>query len=122
MARPMRNSARVRQVLQPRDRRLRAQFAIRGRKVERHLEHRIGAQPIGVVAVLIARRDHQHAKANDLGHRMRDMVGSARVLDAGGHALGDAKSALDLAQSQNPAVGGKPPAVEFNHDILARDR
>ena len=50
------------------------------------------------------------------------MVGSARVLDAGGHPLGDAKAALDLAQSQNPAVGGKPPAVEFDHDILARDR
>jgi hypothetical protein len=28
----------------------------------------------------------------------------------------------DLAQSQNPAVGGNPPAVEFDHDIFARDR
>jgi len=53
---------------------------------------------------------------------LRDMVGSARVLDAGGHPLGDAKAALDLAQSQNPAVGGKPPAVEFDHDILAREQ
>jgi hypothetical protein len=50
------------------------------------------------------------------------MFTSARVLDAGGHAPGDAKPALDLAQSQNPAVGGKPAAVEFDHDILARDR
>ena len=53
---------------------------------------------------------------------MRDVVGSARVPNAAGHALGDAKAAFDLAQSQNPAVKGKPPAVEFNHDIFARDR
>jgi hypothetical protein len=50
------------------------------------------------------------------------MVASARVLDAGGHPLGDAKAALDLAQSQNPAVRRQPAAVEFDHDILARDR
>ena len=114
--------AGVGQVLQPRDRRLRTQFAIRRRQIERHLEHRIAAQRIGVVAVLIARRDHQQAKANDVGYRMRDMVGSARVLDAGGHALGDAKAALDLAQSQNTAVRRQLAAVEFDHDILARDR
>ena len=112
----------VGQVLQPGDRRLRAQLAIRRRQIERHLEHRIGAQRIGVVAVLITRRDHQQPKANDVGHRMRDVLGSAWVLDAGGHALGDAKAPLDLAQSQNPAVRGKPSAVEFDHDILARDR
>jgi hypothetical protein len=41
---------------------------------------------------------------------MRDMVGSAWVLDARGHPLGDAKAALDLAQSQNPAVRSRPPS------------
>ena len=37
----------VGQVLQPGDRRLRAQLAIRRRQIERHLEHRIGAQRNG---------------------------------------------------------------------------
>jgi hypothetical protein len=54
------------------------------------------------------------------GHRARDMVGSARVLDAGDDALGDAKAVLDLAQSQNPTIRKQPAAVEFDHDILAR--
>jgi hypothetical protein len=51
--------ANVRQVLQPRDRRLRAELPIRRRQIERHLEHRIAAQGIGVDPVLVAGADHQ---------------------------------------------------------------
>ena len=112
----------VGQVLQPRDRRLGTQFAIRARQIERHLEHRIGAQRIGVVAVLITRRDHQQAKPDNVRHRMRDVVGSAQVNDAGGHALGDAQAALDLAQSQNPAVRRQKAAIKFDDHILAGNR
>jgi hypothetical protein len=57
----------VGQVLQSRDRRLRAQIGRRRQPLQRQLEHRIAAQRIGVVAVLVAGRDHQHAKADDLG-------------------------------------------------------
>src|SRR5271165_5323242 len=39
--------ANVRQILEPRDRRLRAQFPIGRRQIERHLEHRIASQTIG---------------------------------------------------------------------------
>jgi hypothetical protein len=35
---------------------------------------------------------------------VRDLVRRARVGDAGGHAIGDAKTLLDLAQNQNPTV------------------
>jgi hypothetical protein len=96
--------ARIGQVFQPRDRWLRTQFAIRRQKIERHLEHGIAAQPIGVVAVLVARRDHQQTKAHNSGERVRDLVRRARVDEAGGHPIGDAKALLDLAQSQNPAI------------------
>ena len=51
--------ASIGQVLQTRDRRLRTQFAIGWRQVERHLEHGIAAKMDGVVAVFVARRDHQ---------------------------------------------------------------
>ena len=64
----------------------------------------------GVVAVFIARRDHQQPKADDVGERVRDLVRRARVLDAGGHAIGDAKPLLDLAQNQNrrrPTTAGR---------------
>ena len=58
------------------------QRAIRWRQFERHLEHGIGAQGIGVVAVLIARRDHQQPKANDVGEAMRDLIGALAGLRA----------------------------------------
>ena len=96
--------ASVGQVFQSRDRRLRTQFAIRWRKVERHLEHGIAAKRGGIVAVFVARSDHQQPKTNAVGEAMRDLVGRARILDAGGHAIGDAKALLDLAQSQKPAI------------------
>ena len=77
---------------------------------------------IGVVAVFIARRDHQQPKANDVGERVRDLVGRARVLDAGGHAIGDAKALLDLAQNQNAAIRRQQTSVEFGDNRLAGNR
>ena len=74
--------AGVGQIFQSRDRRLRTQFAIRRREIERHLEHGIAAQTGGVVAVFVARRDHQQPKADDVGERVRDLIGRARVFDA----------------------------------------
>ena len=77
---------------------------------------------IGVVAVFVARRDHQQPKADDVGERVRDLVRRARVFDAGGHAIGDAKALLDLAQNQNPAVRRQQTAIEFGDDRLAGNR
>ncbi len=111
--------AGVGQVFQSRDRRLRAQFAIRWREIERHLEHGIAAKTGGVVAVFIARRDHQQPKANDVGERMRDQIGRSRVFDARRDAIGDAKALLHLAQNHNPAVRRQQTAIEFGDDCLA---
>jgi hypothetical protein len=65
------------QIFKTRDRRLRTQFAIRRREIERHLEYGIAAKTGGVVAVFIARRDHQQPKPNDIGQRVRDLIGRA---------------------------------------------
>ena len=111
--------ASVGQVLESRDRRLRAQFAIRRRKIERHLEHRIAAKTGGVVAVFIARRDHQQPKADDVGERVRDQIRRARVFDARRYAVGDAKALLHLAQNHNPPIRRQQTAVEFGDDCLA---
>ena len=101
---------------------MRTQFAIRRQEIERHLEHGIAAQRIGVVAVFVARRDHQQTKAHDSGERMRDRVRRARVDEAGGHAIGDAKALLDLAQSQKPAIRRQQTAVEVDDNPLAGNR
>jgi hypothetical protein len=111
----------VRQVLQTRDGGLRTQLTVRWRPVERHLEQGIAPKPCGVVAVLVAGRDHQQAKANDVGQGVGDLIGRPRILDAGGKPSGDTQALLDRAERQHPAVGRQQPAVELGHDRLAGD-
>ena len=114
--------AGVRQIFQTRDRRLRTQIAVRRRKIMRHLEDRIDAKAVGVVAVLVAPGDHQQAKTNDVGERVRDLLRRTRIDDAGGQAFGDAKTLLDLAQNQHAGVRRQQPAVELGDDLLGPDR
>ena len=114
--------AGVRQIFQTRDRRLRTQIAVRRRKIMRHLEDRIDAKAVGVVAVLVTPGDHQQAKTNDVGERVRDLLRRTRIDDAGGHAFGDAKTLLDLAQNQHAGVRRQQPAVELGDDLLGPDR
>ena len=95
---------RPRQVLEPRDGRLRAERGLLGQMVERELEHRVVAQAVGVVAVLVAGRDHQQAEAQDGGDAVPDPLRGARVVDAGGEPIGDAEPMLDLAQGQQATV------------------
>jgi hypothetical protein len=101
---------------------LRGELALGRREALRHLENRVAAQSRGVIAVLIACADHQQAKANDVGERMGDEIGIARIADAAGEPLGDAQALLDLAQQQHAAIGRQEPAVEFGDDGLARNR
>jgi hypothetical protein len=96
--------AGVRQVFQQRDRRLRTQIALRWSQIMRHLEDWTDAKGIGVVAVLMASRDHQQAETNDVGEPVRDQFGYARINDAGGQTLSNAKTLLDLAQDQNTGI------------------
>ena len=88
----------------------------------RHLEDGIDAKAVGVVAVLVTPGDHQQAKTNDVGERVRDLLRRARIDDAGGHAFGDAKTLLDLAQNQHAGVRRQQPAVELGDDLLGHDR
>ena len=75
----------------------------------RQLEHRIVRRRIGIVAVLVARGDHQHAEADDLVEAVQDPLRLTRVVDAGSQTSGDAEPLLDLAQRQQTAVGGQRP-------------
>ena len=114
--------ASVRRILQPRDRRLRAQFAIRRRQIERHLEHRIAAQRIGVNSVLVTGANHQKPKADDIGQAVGDLLGRPRINHARSQPIGDLEPLFDLAQRQNAAIGRQQPAVEIDHNRFARNR
>jgi hypothetical protein len=112
----------IRQVLQPRDRRLRAQRVIRGQPVERQLEHRVAAQRVGVVAVLVAGGNHQHAEADDLGQPMLNPLRRARIVQAGRQPIRHAEPALDLAKGQQSTLRGQPAAVKASDNGLASNR
>ena len=114
--------ANVRQILKPRDRRLRAQLPIGRRQIERHLEHRIASQTIGVAAVLVTGADRQEPKTKDIDQAVRDLIGIAGVHDAGGEPVGEAKALFDLAQRQNAAIRRKQTAIKFDYDRLPAHR
>jgi hypothetical protein len=95
----------VGQVLQARDGRLRAQRRLVLKPFHGQLEHRVGAQPVGVVAVLVAGRNHQQAKADDLVKTMHDAPRVTRVRDAGRQASGHVEALLHLTQHQQPTIG-----------------
>jgi hypothetical protein len=114
---------RAGQIFQPTDGRLRAQIgAALGQPPDRHLEGRIGAQGIAVIAVGIARRDQQGAVSDHLGQRMPHPFRRARVLDAIGQPLGEPKPLLDCRQQQYPGVRGHQAAIKRQVHRLARDR
>jgi hypothetical protein len=114
--------ADVGQVFQPRDRRLRAQFFARWQAVERQFEHRVAAQCVGIVAVFVTGGDHQHAEADDLGQAVLNLLRCARIVEAGGQAIGHTQPPLDLAQRQQAAFRGQPAAVEAGDHGLAPNR
>lgn len=113
---------RVGQVLQARDGRLRAQRRLVPETRHGELEHRVRAQPIRVVAVLVAGRDHQQAKADDLVEPVHDALRVTRVPDARRQASGHVEALLHLAQHQQAAIGAKVAAVETGDHGLAADR
>ena len=104
-ARHPQQGPRIRQILQPGNRRLRTQFPVGRRQIERHLEHRIAPQAGGIVAILIAGGDHQQTKADDIGQTVSDQVRRTRILDAGRQTLGHLQTLLGLAQKQQAAIG-----------------
>ena len=89
--------------------------------IHRQLEHRVGPQGVGIVAVLIARGDHQHAEADNLIEPVHDALRRPRVGNAGGKALGDPQPLLDLPQDQQATIGRHQCAVEARLDRPSAD-
>jgi hypothetical protein len=88
----------------------------------RKLERRIGPQAGGVVAVLIAGGDHQHAEPDYTGVAVDDLILRARIRAAARQPLGGAKALLGLPQNQNARIRRQRPAVKTRHERLAKNR
>jgi hypothetical protein len=74
----MRSSAHIRQALEPGNDPLRAERGTVGQMIERELEDGIVPEAFGVVVVLVARPDHQYAKAQDGSEAVPDPLRGAR--------------------------------------------
>ena len=109
------------QVLEARNRRLRAQIRIVGQPAHRQLEHRIAAQRVGVVAILVASGNHQQAAADDLVQAMRNPAPCTRIDDATGKPPGNAKVLLHFAQCKQTAIRRHVHTVEAGDDRPAAD-
>jgi len=92
-----------------------------GQPVHRKLEHWIDPQAVGVVAVLVAGGDHQHAEADDLIEPVHDALGRPRVTDARGKTPGDPQPLLDLPQDQQTPIRGHQCAVEARLNLPTVD-
>ena len=68
------------------------------------LEHRIAAQRVAVVRVLIARRDQEHPQPQHLHELVVDAVGIAPIPQAARQPLGEPETPLDIAQQHHAAV------------------
>jgi hypothetical protein len=110
------------QVLRARDGGLRAQASIVRQAVERQLERRIPAQAVGLVGVLLARRDHEQAETDDLRQSMNDSPRRSRIFLARRKPVSDPEQLLDLPQAEHAGIRGQPSAIEAGDHGFAGNR
>jgi hypothetical protein len=72
--------------------------------MERHFEAGIHRQSVGIIAVFVTGRNHQQPEVDNLGERVYDLIGRARVFNASGKTIGDAKPLFDLTEHQDTAI------------------
>ena len=112
----------IRDVLQSRQCRLAHQVdAGHGRAATGDLHRRIGAQCVGVIAILITGRNQHHAHERHVGVGGGDAQGIANVGERQRDHVGDAEAQRDLAQHDDAAVRRAVAAVEGCCERLARD-
>ena len=73
-------------------------------------------------AILVAGRDHHHARAVHVGVGVRDQQRIAPVGDVFGDHAGDVEAPFDLAQGDQAAVGRQVACITLGCERFARDR
>jgi hypothetical protein len=84
--------------------------------------HRIMAQVVVVVEVLISQRNAEYALPDQRGHRVFDISAITRVAKAAGQATNQTDRLVRRSQQQPARVRRHRPAVEFGHHGPAFNR
>jgi hypothetical protein len=88
-------------------------IGIQGLAFHPQLEHRVGAQGIGVIAVLIGAGDLEDTLGEKRVQRMVGIGGMSLVVERRGQTLGQSDLPIDAAQDHRAEVRGHRPAVEI---------
>jgi hypothetical protein len=94
----------------------------RRQPIQRQLEHRVLAQRVSVIAVLVPSGDHQHAEPNDLRQAMHHPLRRARVHQTTRQSVRQTQPPLDFAQRQQPTFRRQTAAVKPSYHGLALNR
>ncbi len=86
-----------------------------------HREHRVAAQLVVVVQVLITQSNADHALHHHGLDRVFHQLRCARIGEAGGEPLRQPDRSVGLAQQQRAGIGGDRTTVERGHNIAASD-
>jgi hypothetical protein len=82
-------------------------------------QHRVTAQLVVVVQILVAKRDRHNVLHHQRVHRVLDQLRITPILEAGRHPLGQSQRAIDLAQQQRARIRADLPSVEINRHLAA---
>jgi hypothetical protein len=85
-----------------------------------HRKHRIVAQRIVIVQILVAERQAEHALAHQRGDRVLDLPGIAAIVEAGGEPLDQADGLVGRPQQQRAGIRCDRAAVERAHNPTPR--
>lgn len=114
--------ANVRGVFQARNRRLRRQIsAAFGQSAAGHLEGRVVAEIVEIVAIGVTACDREDTATEDIGHRMGDLHRIARIREQPGQSVDQAKTLVGGGQKEHAAVRTDLSAVECGGNFLLTD-
>ena len=85
---------------------------MRAQLAGQHRHHRVLAQLVVVVEILITQRQPEHALRDQIQQRVLDLLGAAVVGEASGEPLHDPSPLFHLLQQQRSPVGGDVAPVE----------
>ena len=110
-------------VFEPAQRRLRCKVRAGQRQsVRRQLEHRIGAERIEVIAVLVAKADAQHPLTQHVRDPLAHLAGLATIRQALRESLHQAEPSLDLPQQDQATIRGNRSAVKAGYNLTRTKR
>jgi hypothetical protein len=88
----------------------------------RKLHHRIMAQPIEVVTILVAAGDRRYPRHHQFEHCVSNATQIAPIRQSVRNQPAYTERTLRLSQQQNATIGGLVAAVKINCEFLAADR